>query len=363
MIKPKQKLLVTGALGYIGSVLVNYLQQRNCDVTTLDTGFFEDCLLSPEISRGNFWRMDMRDLSAERIAEFDAIIHLAGISNDPFGDLMPQQVYDSSTDYSVQLATWCKTQQKKFVFASSCSIYGKAMAPVTTEQTEPNPQTFYSLNKLQIEQQVSALADQQFQPVLLRLATLYGPSPRMRFDIVVNMLTAMAATSGAIVLNSDGRANRPFLHIEDACQAFYCALNIEAKGSSAIILNVGQDEENFSIRQVAELICKSHGDCELKSLVSVENADDQELFKDRKLQDGVDSRDYKVSFAKIKEQMPEFKPQWTLESGIRQLFSYYTDIGLTDSSFKSADFFRLQTMESLYKSGRINAELKWAANL
>jgi nucleoside-diphosphate-sugar epimerase len=355
-----QKVLVTGALGYIGSVLVDYLQQRHCEVTTLDTGFFEKCLLSPEISRGHFWRMDMRDLTEARLAAFDAVIHLAGISNDPFGDLMPQQVYDSSTDYSVQLAKWCKAQHKKLIFASSCSIYGKAMEPVTTELTEPNPQTFYSLNKLQIEQQVSALADKEFHPVLLRLATLYGPSPRMRFDIVVNMLTAMAATSGAIVLNSDGRANRPFLHIEDACQAFYCALSIKTPEAGAIILNVGQDQENYSIREVAELISQTHGSCELKSLVSLTNAAEQELFKDRKLQDGVDSRDYKVSFAKIKQSMPTFQPNWQLSTGVKQLFGYYQDVGLTDVNFKSADFFRLQTMEALYKSGRITPELKWA---
>lgn len=358
-----QRVLVTGALGYIGSVLIDYLQQRHCEVTTLDTGFFESCLLSAEISRGNFWRMDMRELTADRLTEFDAVIHLAGISNDPFGDLMPPQVYDSSTDYSVQLAKWCKAQQKKFIFASSCSIYGKAMEPVTTELTQPNPQTFYSLNKLQIEQQVSALADQEFRPVLLRLATLYGPSPRMRFDIVVNMLTAMAATSGAIVLNSDGRANRPFLHIEDACQAFYCALSIETPEAGAIILNVGQDQENYSILEVAELISKTHGSCELKSLVNVTNVAEQELFKDRKLQDGVDSRDYKVSFAKIKQLMPTFKPKWQLSSGIKQLFEYYQEVGLTDVNFKSADFFRLQTMEALYKTGRITSELKWATSL
>jgi nucleoside-diphosphate-sugar epimerase len=288
------------------------------------------------------------------------VIHLAGISNDPFGDLMPQQVYDSSRDYSVQLAKWCKQKQVKYIFASSCSIYGQATAAITDESALANPQTHYSVNKLEIEQLVSALADEQFQPIFLRFATLYGPSPRMRFDIVVNMLTAMAFVKKEIILNSDGQANRPFVHIEDACQAFYCALLHQQNDVQALILNVGQDSENFKILDVASEISRLAGDCKLSWLNQLTSTADTELFKDRKLQDGVDSRNYQVSFQRIGDIFPSFQPQWTLAKGILELFALYQRLELTEASFKSADFFRLQTMDALYRSNKINANLMWS---
>ncbi len=354
------RVLVTGSLGYIGSRLVPYLLDRDIDVTAIDTGFFRDCLLYDESPRGNFRFGDVRDLTADDLDGFDALIHLAGISNDPFGDLMPAQVYDSSTDYSVTLASWCKKKGVRYIFASSCSIYGSATEPVVNERSVPNPQTFYSHNKLDIETQVGAMADATFQPVFLRFSTLFGPSPRMRFDIVVNMLTAMAFANKAIILNSDGMAYRPFVHIDDVCQAFYCALYAELEGSEPVIVNIGSDSENYRIIEIAEMICDMAGDCELRSLAQVKNEKDRELFKDRKLQDGVDSRDYRVSFTQLPSVMPNFKVGKTLQDGIEELFSVYRSLNLTESMYKSSDYYRLQTMDALYRNNKINSDLRWS---
>lgn len=354
------RVLVTGSLGYIGSRLVPYLIERDANVTAVDTGFFRDCLLYDEETRGNFSFGDVRDLSQEDLENFDAVIHLAGISNDPFGDLMPEQVYNSSTDYSVTLARWCKDIGIRYIFASSCSIYGSATEAVVNEKSKPNPQTFYSHNKLDIETQVGALADDNFQPVFLRFSTLFGPSPRMRFDIVVNMLTAMAFANHAIILNSDGMAFRPFVHIEDVCQAFYCALTTPLQGNKPLIVNIGSDNENYRIIDIATMICEMAGNCELRSLAQVNDAQDKELFKDRKLQDGVDSRDYRVSFAHLPHALPSFKATWTLAEGIDELFRVYRSLGLNDAMYKSTQYYRLQTMDALYRNNRINGELRWS---
>lgn len=355
------RVLVTGSLGYIGSRLVSYLLEKQCQVTAIDTGFFRDCLLSKETPRGQFQYVDMRDFSYSELDHIDTVIHLAGISNDPFGDLMPSQVYDSSTQYSVALAQACKQRGVRYVFASSCSIYGSAFDAITTETSVPNPQTHYSHNKLAIETQVSRMADSTFVPVFLRFATLFGASPRMRFDIVVNMLTAMAFASKKIILNSDGKANRPFVHIDDVCEAFYQAATYQQRGDNPLIVNVGSDSENYRIIDVAQKICDIAGDCSLTSLTNVSSSSDKELFKDRKLQDGVDSRDYRVSFSKIRTVFPDFKTQWTLEKGIHDLFSYYEQLGLTEAMYKDRQYYRLQTMENLYKESRIDSALRWTS--
>ncbi|MEW9797559.1 NAD-dependent epimerase/dehydratase family protein [Alteromonas sp. CYL-A6] len=354
-----KRILVTGSLGYIGSRLVPYLVEHGYAVTAVDTGFFRDCLLYPEASRGDFTYLDVRDLDREALNNVDALIHLAGISNDPFGDLMPEQVYDSSTRYSVELARWCKELGVRYVFASSCSIYGSATEPVVTESSVPNPQTFYSHNKLDIENEVGAMADGCFQPVFLRFSTLFGPSPRMRFDIVVNMLTAMAFANRAIILNSDGMANRPFVHIEDVCQSFRCALEAPLQGDQPVIVNIGSDSENYRIIDIARMICEMAGNCELRSLADVSSDKDRELFKDRKLQDGVDSRDYRVSFDHLKTVFPDFTPRWTLRAGIEELFALFDRLSLTEAMYKSPQYYRLQTMDALYTGGRIDDNLRW----
>lgn len=353
------KVLITGSLGYIGSCLSAYLIKRGYQVSGIDTGFFKDCLFYDELDRGEFTFADVRTLKAEDLTSFDAVIHLAGISNDPFGDLMPEQVYDSSTQYSIEIAKWCKAQKTKFIFASSCSIYGNALEPVTNEKSKPNPQTFYSFNKMDIETAVGALADEQFQPIFLRFATLLGPSPRMRFDIVVNMFTAMAYCNKSIVLNSDGMATRPFVHIDDVCQSFLCALQHKQHNDQALILNVGQDSENYRILDVAQMVSDSVTGCQLTTLSSVTNEADKELFKDRKLQDGVDSRDYRVSFSKIKEVFPQFEAQWSLKAGIEDLVARYQRLSLNSAQFKSIKYYRLQQMDHLYATQQINNELHW----
>jgi nucleoside-diphosphate-sugar epimerase len=353
-------VLITGSLGYIGSRLVPFLQQLGWQVKALDTGYFRDCLLYPEIHRGDFTWQDMREFTPAQLEGVDAVIHLAGISNDPFGDLMPQQVYDFSRDYSVNLANLCKERGIKFVFASSCSIYGNASEAITDETSTPNPQTYYSVNKLEIEQHVGAMADHTFQPIFLRFATLFGPSPRMRFDIVVNMLTAMAYVRNEIVLNSDGKANRPFVHIEDACQAFHCALLHQQNSEQALIVNVGQDNQNFRVIDVAQMICQMAAPCKLTSLNQLKSLEDKELFKDRKLQDGVDSRNYHVSFKRLPIVFPTFQAKWSLQQGITELLTLYGQLKLSETEFKSSDFFRLQTMETLYKQNRITSELRWS---
>jgi nucleoside-diphosphate-sugar epimerase len=247
------KILVTGSQGYLGSVLTAELAKAGYDCLGYDTGFFLDSLLYPAPTTRTL-PLDVRELAGQDLSGVDVVVHLAGISNDPMGKLDVAKVYDPTRAYTFRLAEMCKKHKVKFIFASSCSIYGIGGADLLDETSPVHPQTGYSLNKLQIESDLATLSGNGFDPIALRFATVFGLSPRIRFDVVINMLAGMAFTSGKIILNSDGQAWRPNLHILDLCQSVISAIQLNNEGRGLEILNVGCEENNMRILDIAKTV-------------------------------------------------------------------------------------------------------------
>lgn len=353
-----KKILVTGSLGYIGSVLVPYLNENNFDCIGYDTGLFRNCILYQPKEQKTIFK-DVRYITKYDLKGINILIHLAGISNDPFGNLSAEEVYNPTRVYSLKLAKMCKKMRIRFIFASSCSVYGKAGQDLVTEESETNPQTPYSLNKLQIENDLKKIIDNNFSPIILRFATLFGLSPRIRFDLYINMLIGMGLTQKKIVLNSDGKAWRPNIHIQDVCKAIKHAINYEYNYNESLILNVGDTKQNFRIIDVAKMIQNQIEGCQLTYLKANLNDKENQLIRDRKIRDGVDSRTYKVSFEKIKTVFKGFKCDWTVEKGIESMIKMFKDLNLTEKEFKNINFYRLQRYEYLFKNNYISKNLYW----
>lgn len=356
-----KRVLVTGSTGYIGSVLTPYLQENGFECIGYDTGFFRDCILYDSKETKTIQK-DVRKLEESDLEDIDALIQLAGISNDPFGNLKPEKIYDPTREYSLRIAKLCKKKGVKFIFSSSCSVYGIGKDSLVNEESETNPQTPYSLNKLQVEQDLKQLSDRDFSPICLRLATVFGPSPRLRFDLVVNMLVGMALTRGKIVLNSDGKAWRPHVHILDVCKAFKKSLDLEYNEDLPLILNVGDTENNCQVIDLANMIKDRITGCTINFLNKDPNLDKTGLIKDKKIQDGVDTRTYKVSFDKIGKYLDNFKCDWNLKNGIANLIKVLEDIKLSDIQFKNLNFYRLQKLENLHQQKLLSDDLFWLVN-
>ena len=353
-----KKVMVTGSLGYLGSVLTNYLKETGFDVVGYDTGFFETALLYPSAPTETMLR-DARAVTEEDLENIDAVVHLAGISNDPVGKLDAALVYDPTRVYSLHIARLCKKMGVKFIFSSSCSVYGLGEEEIFTESSDTHPQTFYSLNKLQIEGDLQSISDDSFSPIALRFATVFGPSPRIRFDVVINMLTGMAVSNRSIVLNSNGLSWRPNLHILDACQAMRCAIELDYRAGKLLILNVGSDENNLQVLNIANIIQKTIPRCELKFLSDNPELDKEGLIGDRKIKNGADTRTYKVSFSKIKKILPDFRCEWNVERGVRDMVELFDRLPLSSELFKSRGFYRLQQLEDLHAGGYVSDQLCW----
>jgi len=348
-----KKVLITGSLGYIGSVLMPYLGKHGYDCTGLDTGFFKDCTLFPTEEENTVFK-DVRDITKDNLKNIDVVVHLAGIANDPLKTLQPEKVYEPGREYTYKLAALCKELRIRFIFASSCSVYGAAPNEISDEESKPNPVTPYSLNKLQIEEDLRELSDKEFSPILLRFATVFGLSPRMRFDTVVNMFAGMALTSGEIVMNSTGQVWRPFVHIRDACKAIRYGIETELELEYPLILNVGDTHQNYKIIQIAQM---AKGEFPGSKITFLSGKD--ELIADRKITDGADKRDYNISFEKIKETFKGFSCDWTVEKGIQEMKDGFSKLGLTEENFKNIDFYRLQKMEHLLQNGYLTDDLIW----
>jgi nucleoside-diphosphate-sugar epimerase len=290
----------------------------------------------------------------------DAVVHLAGISNDPVGKLPPERIYDPARRYTARLARACRQRGVRFVFASSCSVYGIGGDHLLTEESATRPQTPYSLNKLQIEQDLRALGDERFCPVILRFATVFGVSPRMRFDLFINMFVGMALTTRRILLNSNGQAWRPNVHILDVCKAIRCCLEQPPRANGAVVLNVGETGQNSRILDVAEMVKASLPGCEVVWLdTEPQQQEGAELFRDRKIRDNVDTRTYQVSFERIQQLLPGFRCEWSVSEGVAAMIRELTDRKLTEAHVKRIDFYRLQKLESLAQSGRLSEDLCW----
>jgi nucleoside-diphosphate-sugar epimerase len=335
---------VTGHLGYIGVEMVPVLRAAGHDVVGLDTGLYDECDFVSPPDDVEALRVDLRDITAEHLDGVDAVVHLGALSNDPLGDIDAHVTYDINLHASVRLAEAAKEAGvERFLFASSCSLYGAGGEGLLDEQAEFNPVTPYGESKVRVEQEVSKLADEAFSPVYLRNATAYGVSRRLRADIVVNNLVGHAVTTGKVLMQSDGSPWRPLVHIRDIIGAFAACLSAPREAIHDEAFNVGMVGENYQIRQVAEMVRDVVPDCELSF---AEGA-------------SADTRNYRVDFSKIAERLPGFSAEWTLRRGIEELYHAYVDAGLTEADWSSSRYYRLPTVRGLQSRGLLDDELRW----
>jgi nucleoside-diphosphate-sugar epimerase len=339
------RVLVTGVDGYIGAVLGPALLEQGFDVVGVDCGFYRDgWLYNDARSRPLTFTTDVRRISAKHVEGFDAVVHLGELSNDPLGELNEGTTYAINHLGSVSLARACKAANvPRFVYTSSCSVYGAAEeGGDRDEQSAPNPQTAYARCKVLVEREVGALADMGFSPVFLRNATAFGASPRMRFDIVLNNLAGLAWTTREIRMTSDGTPWRPLVHVEDICQAVILALKAPREAVHNQIFNVGDDEQNYRIREIAAIV----GQVFDGSAVTFGRPSG-------------DNRSYRTSFAKIRRHLPEFRCRWPAELGARQLREIFERVAMTEEMFLFRGFTRLEQLKHLMATQQIDADFYW----
>lgn len=339
------RVLVTGDRGYVGAVLVPFFRNHGHDVVGLDAGWYDGCDFGPAPAVGASLNCDIRDVTAAQLEGFDAVVHLAAISNDPIGHLNPQITYEVNAGAAIHVAAMAKQAGvPRFLFSSSCSLYGAAGDAPVTEESQFHPVTPYGESKVLAEQGISALASDEFSPVYLRNATAYGSSPRLRADIVVNNLTGTAFTRGEVKLQSDGSPWRPLVHIEDISRAFLAALHAPQEIIHDQAFNVGRDEDVVQIREIALEVSRR-----LNAPVTFAEGATS------------DKRDYRVDFSKITAQLPEFQPQWTIGLGIAELAADMAERGLSAADFEGPRFVRLQKINELLSAGRLDADLRTVA--
>lgn len=337
-------VLVTGSHGYIGSVLVPMLAKNGHKVTGLDTDYYRKCTFTGEVKENPTIYKDIRDVKMEDLKNIDAIIHLAGLSNDPLGDFRPTLTEEINSQASINLAHMAKkVGVKRFLFASSCSNYGSAGNDFLDEEAPFNPVTPYGISKVKVEEALEKMADDQFSPTYLRASTAYGVSPRLRFDLVTNNLTAWAFTTKKIFLKSDGSPWRPIVHVNDIALAYLSVLNAEKKLVHNEAFNVGMTSENYQIREIAILVRDIVPNCE------VAFASDA----------GPDKRNYRVNCDKICRTLHEYKPQWTARRGIEQLYAEYKKVGLVLEEFEGPRFMRIAHIKQLLEKGELDENLRW----
>jgi nucleoside-diphosphate-sugar epimerase len=340
------KILLTGSRGYIGSVMAPFLVRAGHEVVGIDTDLYRRSSFGEWQDPIETLRKDVRSLEARDLAGFEAVIHLAALSNDPLGDLNPQLTYDINHLASVRLAALAKEAGvPRFAFASSCSNYGAAGDAPVNEESALNPVTAYGESKVRVERDVIKLADDSFSPTFLRCATAYGVSPKLRFDIVLNNLVAWAFTSGKVMLKSDGSPWRPIVHIEDISRAFLAVLTVPRERVHAQAFNIGRNDQNYRIRDIAQIVKETVPGCEIAF------ADDA----------GPDKRNYRADFSKVARVLPEFQPQWDARKGARQLHDAYQAIGLVLSDFEGPRYRRIDQIKQLIAAGELGSDLRWVS--
>lgn len=341
------KILVTGTEGYIGSRLAPLLIGDGHEVVGLDTGYYRDgWLYSPPVQRFLSPRTlltDLRSVTPSDLEGFDAVVHLAELSNDPLGENRPEVTYRINHQGSVHLAQLAKQAGvARFVYASSCSVYGIGGSDWLDERSPTNPQTAYARCKVMVERDLAPMADDRFCVTFLRNATAYGASPRMRFDIVLNDLCGLAWTQRRIAMTSDGSPWRPVVHVEDICRAIRLTLTAAAAKVNSQIFNVGADSENYRVRELAEIVASAFPGCEISTGPS-----------------RGDDRSYRVSFAKIASELPGFSCEWSAARGAQELRALFQRIEMSGDTFAFRAFTRLKQLRYLTHTGQLDAELRW----
>ncbi|MFH1369569.1 MAG: NAD(P)-dependent oxidoreductase [Elusimicrobiota bacterium] len=341
-----KKILLTGNNGYIGPVMTRILKEQSHTVTGLDTGYYKGCeLFNPETDPDRQIIKDIRDLNENDLEGIEAVIHLSALSNDPLGELNPSLTDNINTKASVKLAEIAKKAGvERFIFASSCSVYGIASddKPIT-EESPVNPLTAYAKAKYDVEQRVSKLADKDFHPVFMRNATVYGLSPRLRLDLVVNNLTAWAYFTGKVAIMSDGMPWRPIIHISDFCRASASAVIAKHENVHNQIINVGRDFENYKVKEIADKVQKVVPGSKVEILNKT----------------GSDERSYRVDFSKIKKVLPEFKPCFDVDKGIVELYEAFKKYKMTNDDMNGVKYFRVKWIKQLIEQKKLDLELKW----
>ncbi len=338
------RVLVAGDRGYIGAVLVPFLRAAGHTVEGLDLGLYEGCDLGPGPEDiGLRPGLDMRDVEPRHCTGYDAVICLAALSNDPVGHLNPAATYSINLGGTLRLGEAAKKAGVgRFLFASSCSLYGASGSQAVTEEAELFPVTPYGETKVLAEQGLSRLADDSFSPTYLRNATAYGFSPRLRLDIVVNNLTAVAMTTGKVCLESDGSPWRPLVHVEDICRSFLAALEAPRDVVHDEAFNVGRVEDNVQVRDIAEIVREAVPG----STVSLADGA------------GPDLRDYRVDFSKLAETFPELNLRWSVPAGVDELVRTYTDYNFSHDDFVSSTYVRLRRINELLSAGLVDEMLR-----
>jgi len=340
----QMQVLVTGSEGYIGSVLCPLLKSKGYKVIRWDTGFFQDCVLPGMIIPGSFVQKDLRDLVSSDLKGIDAIIHLAALSNDPMGELNPELTNEINFKASANLAKKAKDAGvQRFIFSSSCSVYGAAGSKKITETSDLSPVTEYAKSKVRTEAALHELAGGSFHPVCLRNATVFGLSPRIRFDLVVNQFVAFASITKHIKMLSDGTPWRPNVHVQDVCAAFMAMLEAPIEAIHDETFNVGMDSENYPVRKIANLVIEAVPGSRLECLNQTPN----------------DPRSYNVSFEKIHEKIPGFHPKWSVKKGIEEMHEAIVTAGITEPDMLSRRYVRLKQLQFLMESRKIDSFLRW----
>lgn len=340
------RVLVTGHNGYVGTIMVPRLIAAGHDVVGLDSNLYAESTFgdAAETQAIPALQKDIRDVEASDLEGFEAIIHLAGLSNDPLGDLNPRLTYEINHVASVRLARLAKAVGvTRFIFSSSCSGYGAAGEDWVTEESDFNPVTPYGISKTLVERDVAQMADDDFSPTFPRSATAYGVSPRLRFDLVLNNLVAWAFTTGRVYLKSDGTAWRPIVHIEDMARAFVAILHAPRELVHNQAFNVGRTGENYRIRELAEIVAQTVPGSRVEYAEGASS----------------DQRCYRVDSSKLARTLPEFKPQWDARRGAQELYAAFQQVGLTLKEFEGERYKRLAHIKHLLSTHRLDEALRW----
>jgi nucleoside-diphosphate-sugar epimerase len=340
----QKRVLITGHKGYIGSVMAPLFMQAGYEVIGLDTGYFSDCTLVPDTMRIPSVTKDIRNLEPSDLKGCFAVVHLAALSNDPIGNLDARWTQEINCDATLRLAEYAKKSGvERFLFSSSCIMYGMSEASVVNEDSPLDPRTEYARSKVVAEGAIALLAGEGFSPTFLRNGTIYGLSPRMRFDTVLNDLIGTAVATGKVIVHSDGKPWRPVVHVQDVARAFLKVLQAPVETIHNQAFNTGANELNYQILQLAEIAARTVPGCQFEL----------------KAQSGADQRTYKADFTKFARVFPDFQFLWTAEKGAEALYRAFLKIGFAYNDLIDKRFTRLEWLRHLMESGRLDGMLRW----